>query len=449
MSILDLVGNTPLVEIHGFDTGVCKLFLKLESQNPGGSIKDRIAISMVDEAEKTGKLKPGGTIVEATAGNTGLGLSLVASQRGYKVLLVMPDKFSREKVSHSRALGATVVRTRSDVIRGHPDYYVDRAETIAKGMPGAWFANQFSNPANAAAHTKSTGPEILKQMNNQLDAVVVGIGSGGTLGGLTKFFQEKSPNVEMVIADPVGSVIVPYIKTGKITEAGSWLVEGIGEDFIPDIADFSLVKTGYTISDKESFSIVRELLRTNGILAGTSSGTLLAAALKYCREQTQPKRVVTFICDGGAKYLSKAFNDFWLLEHGLLETKRHGDLRDLISRHYAQGSVVHVSPNETVNVAHTRMKSSDVSQLPVIESGRVVGIVDESDLLFALHENKAALTLQVKEIMSTQLETVFPSDSIDKVMSIFKKGRVALVADDKEFYGVVTKIDLVDYLRRE
>jgi len=317
MSLLELVGNTPLIELKGFDTGICRLFLKLESQNPGGSIKDRVAISMVADAEVRGVLPPGGTIVEATAGNTGLGLALVASQKRYRVVLVVPDKMSAEKISHLKAFGAEVVLTRSDVTKGHPDYYQDKASAIARSIQGAWFVDQFSNPANARAHEFSTGPEILRQMGNDVDAVVVGVGSGGTLGGLTHCFAKHAPNVEMIIADPEGSIVTPYVQTGKVpTSCGSWLVEGIGEDFIPKIADFSMVQGAYSIPDRESFLIPRELLRTNGILAGSSSGTLLAAALRYCREQSVPKRVVTFICDGGSKYLSKMYSDSWMESHG-------------------------------------------------------------------------------------------------------------------------------------
>jgi len=319
MSILDLVGNTPIVEVKHLDTGLCRLFLKLELQNPGGSIKDRIALSMIDDAEKRGVLKPGGTIVEATAGNTGLGLALVAIPKGYKVVLVIPDKFSQEKVNHLKALGVEVVPTRSDVVKGHPDYYLDLAESIAGRIHNGWFANQSANPANARAHEFTTGPELFKQMEGRVDAVVVGVGSGGTLGGLTKFFLKQSPNTEMVIADPEGSIIAPYVRTGEIPlEVGSWLVEGIGEDFIPQNADFSLVKKAYSISDRESFLSARELLSTNGIMAGSSSGTFLAAALRYCREQTSPKQVVTFVGDSGTKYLSKMYNDNWMTENGFM-----------------------------------------------------------------------------------------------------------------------------------
>src|SRR3954447_6477020 len=299
--ILGLIGNTPVVELTRFDTGPCRLFVKLESQNPGGSIKDRIGLAMIETAERDGRLQPGGTIVEATAGNTGLGLALVASRKGYRLVLVVPDKMARKKVLHLRALGAEVRITRSDVGKGHPEYYQDLAERLTAGIPGAFYVNQFANPANPLAHEIGTGPELWQQLGGAIDAVVCGVGSGGTLGGLSRFFAKVSPATDMVLADPEGSVLAPWIRTGQMIEAGSWAVEGIGEDFIPPIADLSRVRTAYTIPDKESFDTARELLSREGILAGSSSGTLVAAALRYCREQTAPKRVVSFICDSGNK----------------------------------------------------------------------------------------------------------------------------------------------------
>ncbi|HXN15403.1 MAG TPA: cysteine synthase family protein, partial [Usitatibacter sp.] len=234
--LLALIGNTPLVEVTNFDTGLCRLFLKLENQNPGGSIKDRIGLSMIEAAERDGSLRPGGTLVEATAGNTGLGLALVAARKGYRLILVIPDKMSQEKVFHLKAFGAQVVMTRSDVGKGHPDYYQDRAERIAAQTPGAIYVNQFANPANPRAHETTTAPEIWSQMNHDLDAVVCAVGSAGTITGLTRFFREAAPQVAMVLADPKGSVVADYVKTGRVGVAGSWLVEGIGEDFIPPIA---------------------------------------------------------------------------------------------------------------------------------------------------------------------------------------------------------------------
>src|SRR2546429_7767764 len=290
-AILSLIGDTPLVEVTRIDTGPCHLFLKLENQNPTGSIKDRIALSMIEAAEREGHLMPGGTIIEATAGNTGLGLALVAGAKGYRVVLVIPDKVSEEKISHVKALGAEVRIARSDVTRGHPEYYQDMAARLAGEIPGAFYVNQFGNPANPIAHERTTGPEIWEQMRHDVDAVVVGVGSGGTLTGLGRFFNRVKPRrgIEMVLADPTGSVLYEYVKTGKLVEAGSWAVEGIGEDFIPDIADLSLVTEAFDIDDEESFATARDLLHKEGIFGGSSTGTLVARALRYCPPQTKPK----------------------------------------------------------------------------------------------------------------------------------------------------------------
>src|SRR5215471_17197788 len=275
--ILGLIGNTPIVEITRIDSGPCRLFVKLENQNPTGSIKDRMALAMVEAAERDGKLPAGGTIVEATAGNTGLGLALVAAAKGYRLILVIPDKMSQEKILHLRALGARTVITRSDVTKGHPEYYQDLAERIAAETPGAFYVNQFKNPANPLAHETSTGPEIWEQMGHDVAAVVVGVGSGGTLTGLSGFFARVAPRCEIILADPAGSVLSGYIRDHKIGTAGSWLVEGIGEDFVPKIADLSHVTRSYSIPDVESFLAARELVSKEGIFAGSSTGTLLSA----------------------------------------------------------------------------------------------------------------------------------------------------------------------------
>ncbi len=315
-TILDLIGNTPMIKVNHIDTGVCNLFLKLESANPGGSIKDRIGLSMINEAEKSGLIRPGSILIEATAGNTGLGLALVAAAKGYKLILIIPDKMSREKILHLKAMGVEVIITRTDVNKGHPEYYQDMAERIANETQNAFYINQFGNHANPLAHETTTGPEIYKQLGGKVDAVVCGIGSSGTLTGLTHYFQKVKPDVEMIVADPQGSIIKDFITKGTFGEAGSWLVEGIGEDFIPSIADFSMTKKAYTISDEESFLTARAILRKEGILAGSSSGTLIAAAIKYCQEQKHPKNVVTFVCDSGNKYLTKMFDDLWLRNNG-------------------------------------------------------------------------------------------------------------------------------------
>jgi len=448
-TVLDLIGNTPLLKVKRLDTGNCELFLKLECQNPGGSIKDRIALSMIAAAEKEGKIKKGGTLVEATAGNTGLGLALVAAQKGYKMILVIPDKMSQEKVSHLRALGAQIVLTRSDVEKGHPEYYQDMAERIARETPDSFYINQFANPANPEAHEKGTGPEIWEQMEQRVDAVICGVGSGGTLSGLSRYFARVSPATEFVLADPAGSVLADYIRTKKLGKAGSWFVEGIGEDFIPPIADLSRVTKTYTISDAESFSVARELLRSEGVLAGSSSGTLVAAALRYCRESSAPKRVVTIVGDSGNKYLSKMFNDFWMADQGFLRKTAFGDLRDLVGRPFAEGSVCSVKPADTLMTAFLRMRLYEYAQLPVIEDGRVAGILDESDILMAVHKDVCNYHKPVSGHMTQNLVTVQPSASVEEMTAILGKGLTGLLYCEGKFYGLITRVDLLNHLRRE
>ncbi|WP_437667708.1 pyridoxal-phosphate dependent enzyme [Sorangium sp. So ce1182] len=447
-NILSLIGNTPLVKVDQLDTGPCELFLKLENQNPGGSIKDRIGLAMIAAAERAGLI--GGErrhLVEATAGNTGLALALIAVQKGYRLTLVIPDKMSQEKIFHVKALGANVVMTRSDVCKGHPDYYQDLAERLAR-EENAFYVNQFENPANPLAHETTTGPEIAAQLGGKLDAMVCGVGSGGTMTGLSRYFAKAIPECEMVLADPEGSVLAGYVETGTLGKAGSWLVEGIGEDFLPKILDFSRVKRAYTIPDRESFETARELLSRSGILGGSSSGTLVAAALRYCREQASPKRVCTIVCDSGNKYLSKMYNGFWMADQGFIDREPTRDLRDVITRHYADRAVVTVQPGDALLVAYARMKLYDVSQLPVLAGGRIVGIVDESDLLLAAVEDEARFREPVEKVMTTRLRTVDVRTSIPELLPMFDAGLVPIVVDGDEFVGLITPIDLLNYLRR-
>lgn len=446
---LKLIGNTPLLKLTGFDTGVCEVYLKLECQNPGGSIKDRMAIFMVEAAETQGLLKPGQTIIEATAGNTGIGLALVAAVKGYKLILVIPDKMSPEKIAHARALGADIRLTRSDVGPGHPLYYQDMAARIAREVPDCYHINQFANAANPLAHEASTGPEVWHQMDHNVDAVVCGVGSGGTLTGLSRFFDRVQPKLEMILADPIGSSLAEFIRTGKTNPSGSYAVEGIGGSCVPAIVDFSRTRKAYSISDAESFLTARDLLQRTGIFAGPSSGTLLATALRYCREQTEPKRVVTFACDSGAKYLSKMYNDFWMLDQGYLERTGAGTLRELIARRYEEGAVITVAPDDTLLTAFQRMRMADISQVPVLESGRCVGVLDESDLLIAIHGDPAKFQSPVSGAMTSRLETISTDSQIDAVYNILDRGLVALVVEDARFVGLITRSDLLSHLRRK
>jgi cystathionine beta-synthase len=448
-ALFSLIGNTPLVEVTRMDTGPCQLFLKLESQNPGGSIKDRIGRAMIEAAERDGRLQPGGTVVEATAGNTGLGLALVARIKGYRVVLVVPDKMAAEKVLHLKALGAEIHLTRSDVGKGHPEYYQDYAARLAKEIPGAWFADQFNNPANPYAHETTTGPEIWEQMRHEVDAIVVGVGSSGTLTGLSRYFEKVQPGLEFVLADPQGSILAEYVRTGQVSEvSASWAVEGIGEDFIPSIADLSRVRRAYSIGDEESFNTARALLRQEGLLAGSSTGTLLAAALRYCREQTTPKRVVTFVCDTGTRYLTKVYNDGWMVDQGLLLRPRTGDLRDLIGRRFDDGDVVTVAPGDTLLTAFNRMRSSDLAQLPVVERGRLVGLIDESDILLHVTQAREHFQAPVSGTMTSELQTLPPSGSMAQLRDILDRGLTAVIVEGGHFYGLITRFDLLNHLRR-
>jgi cystathionine beta-synthase len=443
--ILATIGHTPLVELKKLDTGLCRLFVKLENQNPTGSIKDRIGLSMVQAAEREGKILPGGTLIEATAGNTGLGLALVAAQKGYRLILVIPDKMAQEKILHLKALGAEVQLTRSDVGKGHPEYYQDVAERLHREIPNSFYVNQFSNPANPLAHESTTGPEIWAQSQQMLDAVVVGVGSGGTLTGLSRYFARVAPHVEMVLADPKGSILADLVNTGQHGEAGSWLVEGIGEDFVPDNCDLSRVKAAYTIPDAESFETARLLLHKEGILGGSSAGTLLAAALRYCRAQTAPKRVVTFVCDSGNKYLTKMYNDFWLRDQGLAPQAETGTVADLIVRRRQE--VVSLRSDETLLAAYRRMRLYDISQLPVLQNEQVIGIVDESDLLRAVSGQPQRFHDSVATAMVTRLETIEASAPLSDLWPIFERDFVAIILDHGRLAGLVTRVDGLNHLR--
>jgi cystathionine beta-synthase len=435
--------------VKRLDTGPCRLFLKLELMNPGGSIKDRIGISMIEEAERRGDIKPGDTIVEATAGNTGIGLALVAAQKGYRLILVLPDKMSQEKIFNLRAMGADVVLTRSDVVKGHPEYYQDLGRRIAEER-GAYFINQFGNMDNALAHEQTTAPEIIEQMDGDVDAIVLGVGSSGTVTGMCQYLNEHAPNVDLILADPVGSILADYINKGELHDkSSSWLVEGIGEDFIPEIADFSRVTQAYSISDAESFAAARELLKTEGLLAGSSSGTLLAAALKYCREQSEPKRVVSLACDTGNKYLSKLYNDFWMEDQGFIERESCDDLRDLIGRPHGERATITVGPTDVLTTAHNRLRNAGFSQLPVMDEGNLVGIVTEDTIIQHVFGKPELMNSMVGEAMQTAFIRLDKDTSINNLVSMLQVQPYAAIMDGDEFMGLITRSDVLNYLRRQ
>ena len=448
---LAAIGNTPMVELRNLDTGSCRLFAKLEQFNPGGSVKDRIALGMVEAAERDGRLEPGGTIVEATSGNTGIGLALVAALKGYRMILVIPDKMSREKIQHGRALGAEVIVTRTDVPPGHPLQYQTMADEIAARTPGALYIRQHYNPDNPAVHEATTGPEIWDQMDGDVDAIVGGIGTAGTMTGLGRYFRRVAPDLKMILADPEGSLLAPYVQTGELTEPGAWVVEGIGEDELPPVGDMSLIDEAIIVGDRESLTAARDLLKAEGIMGGSSTGTIVAAAVEWCRRQTEPKRVVAIIPDSGDKYLSKMYDDHWMADQGFIERETYGDLRDLIARRHDEHEDITVPPDATLAIALGKMRLANISQLPVVQDERVIGLIDESDLLQRVLGNtdmRGAFSDLVATAMTANLETLPPDASLSDVKSTFDKGFVALIRDENQYWGLVTRTDLLNWLRR-
>lgn len=467
-NVLEMIGRTPMLELRRLDAGGHRLFGKMELMNPAGSIKDRIGLSMITAAERDGRLNPKGspppTIIEATAGNTGLALALVAGQRGYRIKVVVPDKMSQEKIQHLKAMGAEVVLTRSDVAKGHPEYYQEVAAALAKRTPNSLYVNQFGNPDNPRAHFDTTAPEIEAQLAaaGGVDAIVCGVGSSGTLTGIGNYFKQRAASgkhkpVKMILADPAGSILAPLVNEGKTIEPGSWLVEGMGEDFVPDICDLSLVSEGITVTDGESFFAARELLAKEGVLAGSSSGCILAAALKWARKQPppaaggKPLNIVTFICDSGAKYLSKMFNDFWMMDNGFIQRQKTNDLRDLIARRHDLGEDYTLRETHPVRQAIKWMQLYGVSQMAVLDDkGGVVGILDEGDILIGLATDQTAFDRPVSDFMTRRLETLPPESPVSALMPIFRADRVAIVVDKAgRFHGLITKIDMINYLRSQ
>jgi cystathionine beta-synthase len=370
------------------------------------------------------------------------------------------------KIQHLRAMGAKVVLARSDVQKGHPEYYQDVAERLARETPNSLYINQFFNDDNVRAHYEGTGPEIKTQVETYLareaeagrdvgsgtvDVFIAGIGTGGTMTGVGRYLKEHNPNVKLVAADPAGSIIEPLVNRGEKVEPGSWLVEGMGEDFVPGVCDIDLIDEAVSVPDGDSFHAARNLLRNEGLLVGSSTGCLMAAAEAWCKKQSQPLNVVTLICDQGAKYLSKMFNDFWMIDNGFIEREQHNDIRDLIARRHALREDYTLTPQTPLKQAIRVMELQSISQLAVLDhNDRVVGIIDESDILLAVTADNGAFEHPVDEFMTKRLETIRPEAPIESLMPIFRADRVAIVQDESGSYlGLITKIDLIDYLRRQ
>lgn len=441
-SILDTVGETPIVKLSKMGAGLpTELYAKLEFFNPGSSVKDRIAIKIIDEAEKRGELKPGGTIVEATSGNTGMGLALVAAVKGYKAIFVMPDKMSIEKIQSLRAFGARVVVTPTNVEPEDPRSYYSVAKRLSVETPNAFYANQYHNPDNPKAHYESTGPEIWEQTEGKITAFIAGMGTGGTISGIGKYLKEKNPKIKIIGVDPEGSVFTEFKKSGKMGPAYVYKVEGIGEDFMPSTINFNYIDEVVQVSDKESFAAARKLARSEGVFSGGSAGSAVAGATKWIQSQKSPGLAVVLIPDTGARYLSKVYNDDWMRENGLLDEK---DI--VVSDVLKRSKIVACKSSDLAKDCIAKFKEFGISQMPVVGANDALeGIIDEHDLLNAIIGGSANLNKAVSPFVVRTVDTVSLETPIQKVQEFLKADKVPVVVDGKQILGVITKIDLLDF----
>ncbi|MCE9560650.1 MAG: pyridoxal-phosphate dependent enzyme [Planctomycetes bacterium] len=439
-NILEAVGHTPLVLLNRVTGGLqAKVAIKVESQNPGGSVKDRVAMAMIAEAEQKGLLRAGGTIIEATAGNTGVGLAMVAAVKGYRCIFVLPDKMSNEKIALLKAYGAEVVITQTAVAPDSPDSYNGVADRLSREIPGAWRPNQFTNLSNPECHYRTTGPEIWDQTRGKITVFVAGVGTGGTVSGVGKYLKERNPNIKVVGADPEGSIL----------SGGSpkpWKVEGIGEDFVPKTFTSEYVDDWERVSDAESFHVARELARREGMLLGGSTGTNVAAALRYARRLGSGHLVVALGCDTGRNYLSKFFDDNWLSTNKLsfAEPPAHS-VGDLLKKR-GERKLVHIAPDANAEQAIQLMEATGISQLPVMEGGRPVGSVQEVSLARILHDGKDPTQVAISEVMGRPLPVMDVHTHLDESYRLLLAGYTGVLATSEgKVVDIVTRIDLIHY----
>jgi cystathionine beta-synthase len=445
-NVLGLIGNTPLVKLNRLARGVkAQIFAKMESLNPGYSVKDRIGIAMIEAAEREGTLKPGGTVVEATSGNTGIGLALAAAVKGYKCIFVMTDKASVEKSRYLKALGADVVITPVSAKPGTPDHYVSTAQRIAAETPNSFYPDQYSNPANPEAHYRTTGPEVWRQTEGRITHFVAGLGTGGTISGTGRFLKEKNRAIRIIGADPYGSIFKSYKETGKVVEATPYLVEGIGQEIVPANVHIKYVDEVVNVTDRDSFELSRLLGRMEGIFCGGSTGTNLAAALRVAANLDENAVVVFIVCDTGEHYLTKHHSDEWLKEKRLLEPQKiTAGLISGTKRPQAPKTLVSVAPTEAIAVALQQMDELGLSQIPVLEEGRCVGSLRENRVLAKVVRDRELLNAPVREVMETGFPSVDVDVSSNEVTRRLQTSPAVLVEEYGRIVGIITRHDVLD-----
>ncbi len=445
-SILSAIGRTPLVKLNRLvDPGDATVLVKCEFMNPGGSIKDRMALHILEKAEREGLLKPGGTIVENTSGNTGMGVALVAAVKGYRCIFTMPDKMSLEKINRLKAMGAQVIVTPTNVPADSPKSYYETAKRIARETPNSFYLNQYHNLDNIEAHYLTTGPEIWEQTEGGIDYLVAGLGTGGTMSGAGKFLKQKKPTLKNVGVDPIGSVYQGYFQTGKLPQPHVYKVEGIGEDMLCKAMDFSVLDDIRQVDDKQSFVATRRLAREEGIFAGGSSGAAVHVALELAKEVGKDKTIVTLLPDSGASYISKFYSDEWMRDNGFLEEKGAGTVRDLLRGRKVE--VLAAKRGEPFEQVINTMRKYGISQMPVATpSGAAVGMIHEYDLLNALIAGTHKLSDPIDPIMAPLQGVVTMETSLAQLRDVFAEDNVAVVKQGEKVVAIVTKIDLIEYL---
>ncbi len=447
-SILEAVGDTPLVKLARLTKGMkADVLAKVEFFNPGGSVKDRIAFSIIDAAEKDGSLKPGGTIVESTSGNTGAGLALVAALRGYKAIFTMPDKMSAEKVRMLKAYGADVIVTPTAVPPDSPESYYSVARKLVKETPNAILANQYFNPKNPETHYETTGPEIWEQTGGKIDYFVASLGTGGTISGCGKYLKEKNPDVKVIGADPIGSILKEYFYTKKLIEATPYKVDGIGEDILPGTLHFEYIDDIIEVSDKESFNMARRVAREEGIFAGGSCGTAVQAALKVAENLPTGKVVVVILPDSGSRYLSTFYADDWMQENRFFDFEKISLKKVLEVKPGQLPAVISVTPDDSVRLALDKIKEFHISQLPVLDNGSCIGSIEEGPIMGEVIKDSSLLESSVKNVMLESFPVIGTEKSIEEVKKAFTKGHGAvLIKESDKITGIITKSDLLEFI---